>query len=212
MPIQSNARYVEVSWREERLPAMEVVATEFEDCCLVACHLSRSIFRDCRFLRCAFVQCDLSLMQVPGSLFSQCTFEDCTAVGINWSAARWPQARLGPPLAFQRCVLNHSTFIGLNLSGVRVVDCIAHDADWREANLTVADLSGTDLTASLFNRTNLTNADLHRARNYRLRPADNTLCGARFALPEAMSLLYELDIVLVDDDNRPVAGDTLEMV
>jgi hypothetical protein len=37
-------------------------------------------------------------------------------------------------------------------------------------------------------------------RNYRIDPGQNILKQARFSLPEAMSLLHSMDIVLVDGD------------
>jgi len=52
----------------------------------------------------------------------------------------------------------------------------------------------------MFGNTNLTEADLSRACNYRIDPAQNVLGQAKFSLPEAMSLLYSMDIVLVEED------------
>jgi hypothetical protein len=48
----------------------------------------------------------------------------------------------------------------------------------------------------LFINTDLRQADLSEARNYQIAPGKNDLRGARFFLPEAMSLLYNLDIDL----------------
>ena len=92
--------------------------------------------------------------------------------------------------------MSHSTFIGLELSGIEITECVATDVDFREANLSEADFRGTDLSESLFINTNLRQADLREARNYRIAPGENDLTRARFSLPEAMSLLYNLDIDL----------------
>ena len=102
-------------------------------------------------------------------------------------------------MKFIKSVISHSTFIGLNLADIRVVDCIAIDVDFREADLSRADFTGTDLTSSLFNDTNLTAADLSQARNYDIDPVQNIIKSARFSLPEAMSLLYSMDIELIDE-------------
>jgi len=53
-------------------------------------------------------------------------------------------------------------------------------------------------SAPEFFNPNLTRADWRGARNYALRPIDNTLKKARFALPEAIALLYGLDLELDD--------------
>jgi hypothetical protein len=85
---------------------------------------------------------------------------------------------------------------------------VALDVDFREADLSQADFAGTDLTGSLFSNTNLTEADLSDARNYHIAPGQNVLTRAKFSLPEALSLLYNLDIALAegetfeDDEDR----------
>lgn len=43
---------------------------------------------------------------------------------------------------------------------------------------------------------NLTKADLRQAKNYSIRPDSNKIKKAKFSLPEAMLLLYGLDIEL----------------
>jgi hypothetical protein len=43
---------------------------------------------------------------------------------------------------------------------------------------------------------------LRLARNYHINPETNTLSDARFSLPEAMSLLYAMDIRLDQDENQ----------
>jgi fluoroquinolone resistance protein len=194
--IASDSRYGDVVFRGLDLEGLEVASSEFEDCRFVGLRLKGAEVRDCRFVECAFSECDLSLIRVPGSAFSACRFEDSKMIGVNWTEARWPEKRLWVPIGFERCVLNHSTFLGLDLRKVRVVGCAAHDVDFREADLTEASFDGTDLLGALFGGTNLTGADLSTSTNYRIDPSGNTLKGARFSLPEAISLLDGLDIRL----------------
>ena len=100
------------------------------------------------------------------------------------------------PISFSRCAISHSTFIGMALKEIVVRECVARDVDFREADLTQADLTHTDFADSLFIDTNLTQADLSHARNYTINASLNVLKKTRFSLPEAMSLLYGLDIIL----------------
>ena len=79
-----------------------------------------------------------------------------------------------------------------------MLDCSAVEVDFREADLSRADFSGTDLSNSLFSKTDLSGADFSQARNYHLDPGQNKLKGAKFSLPEAMSLLYAMEIDLVN--------------
>jgi uncharacterized protein YjbI with pentapeptide repeats len=126
-------------------------------------------------------------------------FEDSKVIGIDWTQADWRAPALGPPISFLKSVLNHTTFIGLKLHGIEIKDCMAAEVDFREADLSKADFSSTDLSKSLFSNTDLTAADLSHARNYHIAPQKNLIKQAKFSLPEALSLLYNLDIDLTDD-------------
>jgi len=193
-PIVSKGRYTERTFEAADSAGLEIAAAEFRECRFERCCFSESVLRACVFDECVFVECDLSLVKLPHSVFSSTRFEDSKIIGVNWTEARWPTSRLLVPVRFEKCIINHSTFLGLDLKGVRFTECTAKDVDFREANLSKSDFSGTDLTGAQFGSTNLTGANLQSARNYRIVPAENTLKGARFSLPEAMSLLSGLDI------------------
>jgi fluoroquinolone resistance protein len=200
LSITSDSLYSDAEFKEVRLTGAHLESAEFHDCTFLDCSFTESVFQECRFAGCLFRGCDLSLVELKGSLFSSVRFERCSLVGVNWTQAAWPAALLGKPLSFSECALNHATFIGLKLPGLQMRECTAVDVDFREADLSRADFSGTDLSKSLFGNTNLTEADLSQARNYAIDPGRNTLRQAKFSLPEAMSLLHNLDIILVDSD------------
>jgi len=193
-PVVSKGRYTERTFDGADLAGSEMAGAGFQACRFVRCCFNESVLRACAFEECVFVECDLSLVKLPHSVFSSTRFEDSKIIGVNWTEARWPRLRLLVPVRFERCVISHSTFLGLNLKDVRFIECTAKDVDFREADLSKADFSGTDLTGAQFGSTDLTGANLESARNYRIVPAENTLKGARFSLPEAMSLLSGLDI------------------
>jgi fluoroquinolone resistance protein len=197
--ISSHTQYAERTFKDLRAEHVDLDGSEFHECVFFRSSFVETVFQRCRFVECAFRECDLSLIQVPGSRFTTTRFEDCKVVGVNWAEAEWPEARLANPIGFFRSAISHSTFIGLSLRGIQIVDCVAMDVDFREADLGQADFGGTDLSQSLFGNTDLAEADLSRARNYRIDPAHNSLWQARFSLPEAMSLLHSMDIVLVED-------------
>jgi uncharacterized protein YjbI with pentapeptide repeats len=88
--------------------------------------------------------------------------------------------------------------MGLDLRQAKLVRCTAREADFTESDLTGADCNGTDFSSSRFLRTNLTKANFTKASNYSIDPSLNTLKKTRFSLPEAISLLYSLDIILDD--------------
>lgn len=197
--ISSNTEYSDQVFNNVNLHKAQILSSEFYDCVFRECNFVESIFKKCRFVNSSFKSCDLSLIQVLESSFSVTRFEDSKVMGVNWAQADWPTTGLGKPLTFLRSAISHSTFIGLSLKDLKVKDCVAIDVDFREADLSQADFTGTDLSKSLFKDTILTEADLSQARNYDIDPGQNQLQGAKFSLPEAMSLLYSMDINLTDE-------------
>ncbi len=141
------------------------------------------MYSDRTYAEKVFTQVQLEQDDVVSAEFRACRFVRC---GFSDSVLR--------ACVFEECVIDHSTFLGLDLKGISFVDCTAKDVDFREADLSNADFSGSDLTGAQFGGTNLTGANLERARNYSIDPGRNVLKGARFSLPEVMSLLSGLDI------------------
>ncbi|MGD2077640.1 MAG: pentapeptide repeat-containing protein [Chloroflexota bacterium] len=195
-PLANQTRYHDQRFQVLDLAGQRLAESEFHDCQFAGCNFAESIFQGCRFVGCTFEECDLSLIQIPGSIFLTCHFADSRVIGVDWTQADWSGVSLGQPIGFERCALSHSTFIGLRLVGLQIKGCVAADVDFREADLSKADFSDSDLSQSLFANTNLSQADFKTARNYQIAPEQNILKGARFALPEAMSLLFNMDIVL----------------
>jgi len=197
--ISSNTEYSDLVFNNLHLQSERILSSQFFDCVFSDCAFAESVFQKCRFVNCAFQGCDLSLAQVPESIFFTTRFEDSKIIGVNWAQADWPGSGLGKPITFIKSAISHCTFIGLSLKGIQIKDSIAIDVDFREADLSRADFSGTDLSESMFKDTNLTESDLSQARNYDIDPGQNVLQGAKFSLPEAMSLLYSMDIILIDE-------------
>jgi uncharacterized protein YjbI with pentapeptide repeats len=198
--IGTQTRYTDQDFKDENLEQVHIISSEFYDCTFIRCSFAEAVFRFCTFINCTFQRCDLSLAQVPGSIFSLTRFEESKMIGIDWTRGDWAATGLGDPIDFFKCAISHSTFIGLSLPGIQFKDCVAVDVDFREADLSQADFTGTDLSGSLFSSTNLTEADLSDASNYHIAPGQNVLTKAKFSLPEAMSLLYSLDIDLTEEE------------
>lgn len=177
-----------------------ITAKEFYDCTFQDCTFVESYLDRCRFVDCRFIACDLSLARVTGSSFRETTFERSKLIGINWTDAVWGiKGGFLTTLHFDDCTLNYATFIGISLPGMVMRGCVAKDVDFTDGDFTEADFRHTEFTDSLFVNTNLTRADFRGARGYAIAPAQNTLTGAKFMLPDAMALLYALDIVLADN-------------
>lgn len=192
-----DAEFKNLDLARGELKFKEIVETRF-----VKCSFSEALFHECRFRNCAFVDCDLTMLRVKSSQFSSVQFQGCKAIGINWAEASWANGGFFRLIDFDDCTLNYSTFFGLKLRKMRLTNCIAREVDFGEADLTGADFAHTDLAGSTFMHTDLTEADFTHARNYTIAANANKLKKTKFSLPEALSLLTSLDIVLVDRDNQ----------
>jgi fluoroquinolone resistance protein len=173
--------------------------TEFYQCAFSYCKFLEITFSVCKFVDCTFNNCDLSMVRMDGSAFSNTQFVKSRVIAIDWtrtSAGRSSALQVHNALGFEGCVLNYSSFVGLSMIKINIVDCIAREVDFSEANLKQANFSKTDLAKSVFRNTNLSEANFVGAKDYYIIPAQNTLTKAKFSLPEALSLLYNLDIVI----------------
>ncbi|MFC2173728.1 pentapeptide repeat-containing protein [Acidobacteriota bacterium] len=196
--IRSRSHYSEQTFKEVHMEKSQIISSEFYDCIFDHCSFAESGLRYCRFVNCIFQHCDLSLIQLDATTFSSTKFENSKAIGVDWTQADWTATRLGEPISFFNSVVSQSVFVGLKLVSIKFKGCTAVDVDFSYADLTKADFAGTDLSKSLFSNTNLTEGDLSSARNYQIPPAKNVLKQAKFSLPEAMSLLYCMDIELTE--------------
>ena len=77
-------------------------------------------------------------------------------------------------------------------------DCKLHSVDFTDADCSDAYFAQSDLYRSIFYNTNLTRADFNHASSYAIDVNENRIKGARFSLPEAISLLDGLGITLVN--------------
>lgn len=170
---------------------------EFDECVFERCDFSAATLDHCRFTSCRFVHCDASNAKMRSSRFRGVRFESTKLLGVDWTKADGmadPHARTA--LAFVDCVLDLSSFFGVNLQGAVIEKCSAKETDFTEADMRDASCAGTNLADARFHNTNLEGADLRRASNYTIDPRANKLKGARFSLPDAAALLRGLDIVI----------------
>lgn len=190
--------YFEQEFNGLNASSEEFNGLEFEACCFKNCDFSDSVFKACKFIDCEFIQSNLSLMQLPQTRFSEVELSDCKAIGIDWTRLNWPTLSFAATISFKRCQLNDGNFFGLMLAELQLLDCQAYRLDLREADLNNACFSGSELSASLFQKTNLSSADFVGASDYQIDIFQNTISGAKFERLQALSLLEGLDIELVD--------------
>lgn len=196
--IEDGGQYLEVSFEKLELPEELFEDIEFEECRFVDCNFSQTGFRNCNFTNCEFLRCNLSLMDLSNTRLFGVAFRETKLIGVDWGKANWPVFHVDFELEFHHCILNDSSFFGLTLNELVLVECKLHDADFREGNFADSTMTYCDFTHSLFMGTNLRNVDFTESTGYAIDVFKNQLEGARFSRFEAMSLLESLGIELVD--------------
>lgn len=181
-------KLTDLTHRQETLAGLS-----FHECTFVDCKFTEVSFSHCTFIDCEFESCDLSLITVEGCRFNGVQFRETQLMGINWSKVAMLQR-----IDFFDCNISYSTFMELDLTRSQITNCQAKEAYFAETNLTKANLTQTDFVDSKFFHTNLTRADFTGAKNYFIVYSQNTVKKTKFSMPEALSLLHGLDIVLDD--------------
>lgn len=118
------------------------------------------------------------------------SFKDCKIIGVNWTYSD----SLWPPISFLKCNISQSNFLGLKLKAISISECVARDVDFRECDLSKSTLTSNDFKNSLFGNTSLIRADLTHSTNYMINLLENKVQGAKFSLPDAISLLNGIGI------------------
>lgn len=174
-----------------------VVDREFTNCTFVNCTLTKTTFEDCEFDNCTFDKCDLSLMKVKGCSFNKVQIKNSKAIGILWYDAKSPFSGTPFYITCEDSNISYSSFFGRNLKKAKFVRCVAKEVDFSGCNLTEAVFTETDLELSRFSDSDLSAADFVGARNYYIDVRANKVKRAKFSMPEAMSLLSGLDVIIV---------------
>ncbi len=196
-PLTDGEYYQQQRFTQLTAPGVVLSSAEFDGCVFERCAFTEATFRRCTFTGCRFIACDLSLVKVPNSVFTAVEFERSNFFGIDWTTAGTSAAmRALLSFNFIDCVLDYSSFFGMNLRGIKITGCHAQEVDFGEADLRDADCSRTDFIASTFLHTNLERAVFTGATNYLIDPNANMIKHATFSLPEALSLLRGFDILI----------------
>ncbi|MDK2982016.1 MAG: hypothetical protein PWQ55_2363 [Chloroflexota bacterium] len=199
MELTDHTVYEVVTLENLEAENLTLEGADFVACEIKHCQFSETHFNRCSFRNCNFEDCNLDLVQVNRCVFKSCQFTRCKMMGINWTEASWGRqeiAQLIKKINFKECVLNYSSFMELKLKGIEIIDSLAMEVDFSNAMLQKANFHGTDLERAIFRNTDCQHADFRGAKNYAISPMINNIAKAHFSLPEAMSLLYTMDINL----------------
>jgi fluoroquinolone resistance protein len=163
----------------------------FEECEFTGCNFVSCKFKKCKFINCSFNDCTISDMVPFNCRFNEVKFARCKVMGVDWTKTEDLRG-----LDFSSCQINYSNFRMLKIPKTKLIVCEAKEVDFTEADLNQSDFQRTDFEKSLFFKTNLSQSDFRGAKNYYIDIKNNVIKKAHFSLPEAMSLLKSLDIII----------------
>lgn len=191
--ITDGASYFKEKITGENVTGKTVHDLEFENCLFEKCRFVDCTFDNCRFEDCVFSETVLSAAKPYNSKFSSVTFKDCKVMGFDWTKCRTVDT-----LSFENCDISYSNFSFMQLPRLKLLKCQAKEVNFNESDLSGSIFTGTDFESAVFSHTNLSRADFRKAFNYGIDFNFNIVKKAKFSLPEAVSLLRSLDIILAD--------------
>lgn len=170
----------------------------FEDCLFDSCKFSGVKLENCRFIDCTFCNCDLSLVVVKNARFDNVEFNECKIVGVNWYELGENRI-MGNQLIFHKCILNSSSFSGLEMQQSKLMDCKLYDVDFTDTNCEGSDFSYSDCLNARFHKTNLSACNFCFASNYNINLYTNIVDRTKFSSDEALNLLASSGLIVSDD-------------
>ncbi|MGL5563735.1 MAG: pentapeptide repeat-containing protein [Tannerellaceae bacterium] len=165
---------------------------EYDNCVFKGCDFSNGELRNCVFIDCEFTDCNLSMVKLGGTSFRDVRFADCKMLGLQFDSCN----QFGLSFGFVNCQLSFASFYTTKLKKTRFSQCVMHETDFSEADLSLAVLEECVLTGAVFNYTNLEGCGLRTAVGYSFDPEENRVKGARLSAEGALRLLdkYKLRI------------------
>jgi len=184
-----KANYFQEKVAKLNLEKITLKNKEFEDCQFVNCTFISTIFTNCKFINCQFKQTTLSAISLTNCSFLQTEFVDSKAMAIDWTKTKSLNQ-----INFKDTNLGYSNFSGLNLSKIKMINCVAEEVDFSQTNLSESNLSKTNFIKARFFKNDLTGANFKKAKNYQINPRGTKLKDAHFSFPEIVGLLTPLKI------------------
>jgi uncharacterized protein YjbI with pentapeptide repeats len=191
-PAFSEEEYHRKTFEKLSLAEESARGIVFDRCVFRGCEFSSCDFSGSEFSECRFEQCVLSLTKFLNCALKSVTFRNSKLVGIDLTKCSGKFLRL----EFFDSLIELCNFSTLPMMRTLFETCTIRDCTFGGTDLTKALFMRCDLAGTIFHGTKLLGTDFTTSRNYAINPVGNAIKGARFALPEAVSLLRAFDIKL----------------
>lgn len=174
--------------------ALITAGVTFLGCRFENCDLTEADFTGAQLAECTFERCEMPMVILTDTVLQDVAFEGSRLTGVNFSTVA--QGAIGVHARFDSCDLSFCSFDKLDLTDCSFKGCIFREADFRRCELEKVSFADCDLSRCVFLQNNLIGADLRTARHYQISPFSNRIKGMKVTLPEALSLLAELQVEL----------------
>ncbi len=141
---------------------------------------------------CVFDHCEVTSPKLINTTIHGTTFKECKLLGADFTRCNSHLFTI----AFSDCLIDTCNFSSLKLYRTPFHNCTIRETRFVSTILTEADFDRSEFSNTIFHQCNLQKANFHTARHYAIDPTANDIKGAKFSLPEAMSLLSGLGIEL----------------
>lgn len=162
----------------------------YENCRFHLCNFSGTNLSGIHFIDCTFNNCNLSTATMNKVVFRDVVFKDCKMVGLHFETCD----SFLIAMSFENCQLQLSSFYGMKIKKTPFRNCMLHEVDFTDADLSGSVFEHSDLFKASFYNTNLEGADLRTASNYAIDPEANKIQKSRFALAGLPGLLLKYKI------------------
>jgi uncharacterized protein YjbI with pentapeptide repeats len=131
-------------------------------------------------------------MKLNGTSLLGVDFVQCKIMGVSFIKS----SSFGLDVRFTESVISNCNFSGMKMKKSIFRQCEISDTDFIDSDLTGSDFSGSTFSGAVFNHTNLSKTDFTEARGYLIHPLNNVIKKAIFSMPDAVSLIEQLDVII----------------
>lgn len=165
---------------------------EYESCAFINCNLSNLDVAHYTFIDCIFKGSNLSLLKLNNTILRDIFFKDCKMIGLQFCDAN----AFGLAFSFDSCILTNASFYKTKIKKTNFNNSKLTEVDFTESDLTESVLKGCDLSGAIFSFSNLERVDFRNAINYSIDPDNNKIKKSKHSASELGGLLDKYGLII----------------
>jgi uncharacterized protein YjbI with pentapeptide repeats len=154
------------------------------------CDFSDTDLSEIKFIDCEFIGCNVSLANLSKTVFRDIRFVNCKMLGLPFYTC----SEFGLAFSFDNCNLSHSSFYKTKIKKTVFKNSQLEEVDFTDCDLTNSSLENCKLTRARFENTTLERVDFRTSYDYSIDPEINRIKKAKFSLAQVTGLLAKYDI------------------